>query len=62
MINLPKVVMALFGKSAVLDIAEKIHNWAVTKRRNKKSSELLPHEMIQYYERKAFCVNVPTIY
>ena len=25
--NLPKLVMALFGISAVLDIAEKIHNW-----------------------------------
>ena len=24
---LPKLVMALFGVSAVLDIAEKIHNW-----------------------------------
>ena len=29
---------------------------------NKKSSELLPHEMTQYYERMAFCINVPTIY
>ena len=28
---------------------------------NKKSSELLPHEMTQYYERMAFCINVPTI-
>ncbi len=27
MINLPRIVMALFGISAVLDIAEKIHNW-----------------------------------
>ena len=29
---------------------------------NKKSSELLPHEMTQYYERMAFCINVPSIY
>ena len=28
---------------------------------NKKSSELLPHEITQYYERMAFCINVPTI-
>ncbi len=25
--NLPKLVMALFALSSVLDIAEKIHNW-----------------------------------
>ena len=29
---------------------------------NKKSSELLPHEMTQYYERMAFCINVPSIH
>ena len=27
---------------------------------NKKSSELLPHEMTQYYERMAFCITNPT--
>ena len=27
MINLPRIVMALFGVSALLDIAEKIKNW-----------------------------------
>ena len=25
--NLPKLVMALFALSSVVDIAEKIHNW-----------------------------------
>ena len=30
--NLPKLVMALFGVSAVLDIAEKIHNWGRDKK------------------------------
>lgn len=38
MINLPKVVMALCGKSAVLDITEKIHNWSRDK--EKKQEEL----------------------
>ena len=38
MINLPKVVMALFGISAVLDIAEKIHNWGRDKK-NEKDEE-----------------------
>ena len=27
MINLPRIVMALFALSSVVDIAEKIHNW-----------------------------------
>lgn len=31
MINLPKLVIALFGVSAVLEIAEKIHNWRLDK-------------------------------
>ena len=34
---LPKVIMALFGVSAVLDIAEKIHNWGRDK--DKKEEE-----------------------
>ena len=29
---LPKLIMALFGISAVLDIAEKIHNWGRDKK------------------------------
>ena len=39
--NLPKFVMALFGISAVLDIAEKIHNWGhdKEKREEKKQDE-----------------------
>ena len=37
MINLPRIVMALFGISAVLDIAEKIHNWGRDK--NEKEEE-----------------------
>lgn len=40
MINLPKLVMALFGISAVLDIAEKIHNWGRDKdKKNEKEEE-----------------------
>ena len=38
MINLPRIVMALFGISAVLDIAEKIHNW-VRDKKNEKDEE-----------------------
>ena len=34
--NLPKLVMALFALSSVVDIAEKIHNWD---RDNKKEEE-----------------------
>ena len=33
--NLPKLVMALFALSSVVDIAEKIHNWS----RDKKNEE-----------------------
>ena len=36
--NLQKVVMALFGISAVLDIAEKIHNWG-RDQKNEKEEE-----------------------
>jgi len=36
--NLPKIVMALFGVSALLDIAEKIKNWGRDKK-NKKEEE-----------------------
>ena len=39
MINLPRIVMALFGVSAVLDIAEKIHNWGRDKKNEKKEEE-----------------------
>jgi len=35
--NLPKIVMALFGVSALLDIAEKIKNWGDNK--DKKEEE-----------------------
>ena len=35
---LPKVVMALFGVSALLDIAEKIKNWGGDKK-NEKDEE-----------------------
>ena len=34
---LPRIVMVLFGISAVLDIAEKIHNWGRDK--NEKEEE-----------------------
>ena len=36
---LPKVVMALFGVSAVLDIAEKIHNWGRDKKNEKEEKK-----------------------
>ena len=39
MINLPKLVMALFGISAVLDIAEKIHNWGRDKTNEKEEKK-----------------------
>ena len=39
MINLPKLVMALFGISAVLDIAEKIHNWGHDKKNEKEEKK-----------------------
>ena len=37
--NLPKVVMALFGISAVLDIAEKIHNWGRDKDKEEEKKQ-----------------------
>ena len=37
--NLPKVIMALFGISAVLDIAEKIHNWGRDTNEKEKKKE-----------------------
>ena len=36
---LPKVVMALFGVSALLDIAEKIKNWGGDKKKDEKEEE-----------------------
>ena len=36
--NLPKLVMALFALSSVVDIAEKIHNWGRDKK-NEKDKE-----------------------
>ena len=37
--NLPKLVMALFALSSVVDIAEKIHNWGRDKKNEKKEEE-----------------------
>ncbi len=37
--NLPKIVMALFGISALLDIAEKIKNWGGDKKKEEKEEE-----------------------
>ncbi len=37
--NLPKLVMALFGISALLDIAEKIKNWGGDKKKDEKEEE-----------------------
>ena len=42
MINLPKLVMALFGISAVLDIAEKIKNWGSDKKKDEKEKKEEP--------------------
>ena len=39
MINLPRIIMALFGISAVLDIAEKIHNWGRDKKNEKEEKK-----------------------
>ena len=36
---LPKLIMALFGISAVLDIAEKIHNWGRDKKNEKEEKK-----------------------
>ena len=40
--NLPKVVMALFGVSALLDIAEKIKNWGTDKKKDEKEKKEEP--------------------
>ena len=38
--NLPKLVMALFALSSVVDIAEKIHNWGRDKdKKNEKEDK-----------------------
>ena len=37
--NLPKLVMVLFGISAVIDIAEKIHNWGHDKDKKNEKEE-----------------------
>ena len=39
MINLPRIIMALFGVSALLDIAEKIKNWGGDKKKDEKEEE-----------------------
>ena len=37
--NLPRIIMALFGISALLDIAEKIKNWGGDKKKDEKEEE-----------------------
>ena len=37
--NLPKLVMALFGVSALLDIAEKIMNWGDDKEKKEEEKK-----------------------
>ena len=39
MINLPRIVMALFALSSVVDIAEKIHNWGRDKKNEKEEKK-----------------------
>ena len=39
MINLPRIVMALFALSSVLDIAEKINNWGRDKKNEKEEEK-----------------------
>ena len=41
---LPKLIMALFGVSAVLDIAEKIHNWNHDKKNEKEEKKEEPSQ------------------
>ena len=41
---LPKVIMALFGVSAVIDIAEKIHNWNHDKKNEKEEKKEEPSQ------------------
>ena len=44
---LPKLVMALFGISALLDIAEKIKNWGGDKKKDEKEDEKKQEEPSQ---------------
>jgi len=37
--NLPKLVMALFALSSVVDIAEKIHNWGRDKEKKEEEKK-----------------------
>ena len=37
--NLPKLVMALFALSSVVDIAEKIHSWGRDKKNEKEEKK-----------------------
>ena len=37
--NLPRIVMALFALSSVVDIAEKIHNWGRDKKNEKEEEK-----------------------
>ena len=37
--NLPKLVLALFALSSVVDIAEKIHNWGRDKKNEKEEEK-----------------------
>ena len=39
MINLPRIVLVLFGLCALLDIAEKIKNWGTDKKKDEKEEE-----------------------
>ena len=39
MINLPRIVLVLFGLSSVVDIAEKIHNWGRDKKNEKEEEK-----------------------
>ena len=41
---LPKVIMVLFGLSALLDIAEKIHNWSRGKKNEKEEKKEEPSQ------------------
>ena len=40
--NLKIIVMALFGLSSVIDIAEKIHNWGGDKKKDEKEKKEEP--------------------
>jgi len=40
--NLPKLVMALFALSSVVDIAEKIKNWGGDKKKDEKEKKEEP--------------------